>query len=169
MTSALADALIQKQTQDNQIVDVDEPSVQLVIVEMAGEQFALYGYQIKEILAQTPIYFVPGCTQVIEGVINVRGSIESVINLNLLLQLDNDTQEAANHILLSSTPALTTGIKVTQVLDMLDTVASNLQPAPSTTPAHLVNFVSKVLEYHGKPVAILDLDKIFTDYVEKLG
>jgi len=167
--SKLSQALTQRREINKDIVNVDEPSVKLVIVLMGGDYFAFHGNHIREILAQTDVFFMPGCPDSMEGVINLRGNIESVIRLHSMLQLPSPSNIDNTHILLGQTSSMNSGIRVEQVIDMIDVVESALQSPPSTLPPHLSALVSSVIQFEQKPVAVLDLERIFADYQRGLG
>lgn len=77
-----------RQSNDDTIIDVDEPCQQLVLFRLAEQRFALPGSAVNEILnGDQPVYFVPGLPASTEGVIHLRGNIESVVTLQALLGL----------------------------------------------------------------------------------
>jgi purine-binding chemotaxis protein CheW len=152
-----------------EIVNVDESTVKLVIFELGGEWFAFPGEAIREILPQVDIFFVPGCPSSLEGVINVRGDIESVINLAELLGKSAAQTEPTSSILRGHGGGMHSGIRVDRVVDVLDVVQSAIQPAPATLPEHMRRVVSGLMRHQGVPVAILDLNHIFEDYHRGLG
>jgi len=167
--SKLSQALTQRREINKEIVNVDERSVKLVIVNMGGEYFAFHANHIREILAQTDVFFMPGCPDSMEGVINLRGNIESVIRLHSMLQLPAPSSTEDTHILLGHASSMSSGIRVEQVIDMIDVVESALQSPPSTLPPHLNALVSSVIQFEQRPVAVLDLERIFADYQRGLG
>jgi purine-binding chemotaxis protein CheW len=169
MTNKLTQALTKRREINRDIVNVDEPTVKLVIVSIAGECFAFHGNHIREILAQAKVFFIPGCPDSMEGVINLRGNIESVIQLQNMLQLATKDQIENSHILIGQTKSMSSGIRVDKVIDMIDIVESALQSPPNTLPAHLSNIVSSIIQFQQSPVAVLDLERIFTDYLRGLG
>jgi purine-binding chemotaxis protein CheW len=152
-----------------EIVNVDEPTVKLVIFELGGEWFAFPGEAIREILPQVDIFFVPGCPSSLEGVINVRGDIESVIRLAELLGKPATETSVTSSILRGQGGGMHSGIRVDRVVDVLDVVQSAIQPAPTTLPEHMRRIVSGLMQHQDMPVAILDLDRIFEDYHRGLG
>lgn len=164
----LDQVLVQRRDASREIVDVDEPSIKLVIFELGGEWFAFPGEAIREILPQVDIYFVPGCPTSLEGVINVRGDIESVIRLAELLGKPI-TETASSSILRGVGGGMHSGIRVDRVVDVLDVVQSAIQAPPSTLPEHMRHIVSGLMRHQGTPVAILDLNRIFEDYHRGLG
>ena len=152
-----------------EIVNVDEPIVKLVIFELGGEWFAFPGEAIREILPPADVYFVPGCPSSLEGVINVRGDIESVIRLAELLGKPATDPVPTSSILRGHGGGIHSGIRVDRVVDVLDVVQSAIQPPPTTLPEHMRRVVSGLIRHQDTPVVILDLNRIFEDYQRGLG
>jgi purine-binding chemotaxis protein CheW len=153
------------------IVNVDEPLTKLVIFALGNDWFAFNGVRIQEILLQTGMFFVPGCPPSLEGVINVRGDIKSVIRLNeiLHLPLTSEAHPATPTILLGQTNSMSSGIRVDRVVDVIDIPQSSIFSPPATLPEHMRILVLGVFRYQAQSVAILDLERIFADYMRGLG
>ncbi|WP_328986349.1 chemotaxis protein CheW [Thiorhodovibrio winogradskyi] len=150
--------------QAGEVVDVDEPSVKLVIFTLAEQRFALPGAQVREILAAPQVYRVPGAPATLEGVISVRGEIESVLCLRTLLQLPPTT--AGNKaVLLTRGERLHTGLRIDEVIDLCDQPESALQPAPDTLPGNLRPYVRHLTELGGRGVSLLDLEALLAAYI----
>lgn len=165
----LDQVLTQRREANQEIVNVDEPAAKLVIFRLHEDWFAFYGNKIREILSQVEVFFVPGCPASLEGVINVRGDIESVIALHELLRLPQSAAARASSVLLGSGGGMTSGIRVDQVIDVVDVPQSSIHAPPANLPEHLRPLVCGVLRFKEKPVAVLDLDRIFSDYGNGLG
>jgi len=167
--TSLDQILAKRQTSNKEIVNVDEPMIKLVIFALGDDWFAFHGDRIREILTKASIFFVPGCPGSLEGVINVRGDIESVIRLNELLQVPLPEGTTSSAILLGSGVAMNSGIRVDRVVDVIDTPQSFIQPPPSNLPEQMRPFVSGLLRFKERPVSVLDLEQIFSQYVKGLG
>lgn len=152
-----------------EIVNVDEPTVKLVIFELGGDWYAFPGDAIREILPPAEVYFVPGCPPSLEGVINVRGDIESVIRLAELLGKPMTDPASTSMILRGSGGGMRSGIRVDRVVDVLDVVQSSIQPPPAALPENMRRHVSGLTLHQGLPVAILDIARLFEDYHRGLG
>ena len=152
-----------------EVVDIDEAAVKLVIFALGDEWFAFSGKQIREILVYKDIFFVPGCPASLEGVINVRGDIESVIRLNELLHLPLPETESAGEILLGRNAVMTSGIRVDRVIDVIDFPESLIQPPPANLADFMRVLVAGIFTFKQKIVTWLDLEQIFTHYLKGLG
>jgi purine-binding chemotaxis protein CheW len=93
--TTLDQVLTQRRESRQEIVNVDEPTVKLVIFALGEKYFAFHGERIREILAQADVFFVPGSPASLEGVINVRGDIESVIRPHEMLHLPENNMRPA--------------------------------------------------------------------------
>lgn len=167
--TTLEQVLTQRREASQEIVDVDEAAVKLVIFTLGEAYFAFHGACIREILAQADVFFVPGCPPSLEGVINVRGDIESVIRLHEMLHLPDTAPARTSSILLGSGGGMSSGIRVDRVVDVLDVAQSSIQPPPATLPEHLRLLVLGVLQFDAQPVTVLNLDRMFADYARGLG
>jgi len=165
----LDEVITQRRDARKEIVDVDQAMVKLVIFELGRDWFAFRGECIQEILANADVFFVPGCPPSLEGVINVRGDIESVIRLHTLLQLPDSPVGKASFVLLGRGAGMLSGIRVDRVVDVVDVPQSQVQAPPATLPDALRTVVSGVLRFQQRPVTVLDLDVLFADYARGLG
>lgn len=165
----LEQILAKRQLARKEIVNVDEPAIKLVIFALGDDWFAFHGERIREILAKATLYFVPGCPASLEGVINVRGDIESVIRLNELLQVPVPEAGRQPAILLGSGTAMNSGISVDAVIDVIDIPQSFIQPPSANLPEQLRPYTSGLLHFKEKAVTVLNLEQIFNQYAQGLG
>jgi purine-binding chemotaxis protein CheW len=169
-TSQIDQILLQRENAGTQIIDVEEPTVKLVIFALGSAWFAFHGHAICEILTQTTVYFVPGCPPALEGVMNVRGDIESVIHLHTLLHgsapanVASQTRTAASSILLGQGAGIRSGMRVDSVVDVVDLPASTIQPAPPALEGATRHWVTGVLCFKDRPVSVIDLALLFADF-----
>lgn len=173
MSSQLEQLLAQQHTRAQDIVDVDEPVIKLVIFSVAEHYFALPGTAVKEVLeGSEAVFFVPGMPSSVEGVINVRGDIESLIQLNGLLQLPNTAEKHTLHstsILLARGNNMHSGLRADRLLDVVDIALSQIKPAPDALPEYLQPYVTGLLEFSGLAVAVLDIDALFSAWQKGQG
>ncbi len=161
----------QKIGHDKEVVDVNEKTIKVVIFSLGDECFAFYADSVTEILAEnSSVFFVPGCPASLSGVINVRGSIESVIDIAMFLKLENQTNDKKTYtILLAKNPEMTSGVAVDKIIDVVDIPERIIQEAPDTIPLHLRPYISDVFEFDVHAVSLLNLEQIFKDYQQGLS
>ncbi len=167
--TSLDDILSQRHDAQRAVVNVDEPQLKLVVFALGGQWFAFHGSSVREILAQPTVHFVPGCPSSLEGVIHVRGDIESVLRLHELLHLPAPANPTGSSIVLGEGAGVRSGLRVDRVIDVVDLPQSALQPPPATLAAPLRTLVLGVLSLQGQAVTLLDLERLLGDYVQTLG
>jgi purine-binding chemotaxis protein CheW len=142
-------------------VDLEPPRVKLVIFTVGADRYAFHGRHVREILSQQPVFFVPGCPPVLEGVVNVRGDIESVLRLDVALGQAATPGDRDGVILLAEGGGLRSGVRVGRVLDVLDVAEELIQPPLATWPERLRTLVVGEFSHQGEGVVLLDLERLF--------
>lgn len=174
MTNSQLDQLLNEQViNDQEIVDVDEAVIKLVIFRLAEQHFAFAGANISEVLqGDEAVHFLPGMPASVEGVMNVRGDIESVIRLDTLLQLASKPVNAnleKSSILLASSKTMHSGLRVDQLIDVADLPESQLKSPPDAMPEHLRPFAISLFSFNDLAVTLLDLDAVFAAWLAEQG
>ena len=159
-TDNLVDAL-KKRRESSRIIDVDERKVKVVIFLLSSGLYAFYGEEVREILPPCNIFYVPGALENILGVINVRGDIESVINIHRVLGLPASQKSSKSRILLAQAEGIRSGILVDSVEDVLDIPADSIRPPLSTIDISLKDFISGEISYSSRNISILQAEAIF--------
>lgn len=150
-----------KRRKQGKVVDVEEEKAKLVIFSLLDDCFAFYGSDIKEILPPQTIYFVPGAPDFIMGVINNRGDVESVININRFLGFPDSEMGSQSRIALAEGAGIRSGILVDSILDVMDVPISSIGPPLSTLDEGKKEFVTGEMAYANKNVTVLSVGKIF--------
>ncbi len=143
------------------IVDVEEAQRKFVIFSLLADAYAFNGSEVKEILPLLPVYYVPGCPPFMPGVINVRGTIESVINMNSFLGMPDSTPSPHSRIAIVEAGGVRSGIIVDSVADVVDIPESSVRPTLATLSASISEYVAGEFMNGERNVTILDAGKIF--------
>lgn len=144
-----------------QIVDVEEERIQVVIFRLNDTLFAIYGSDAKEVLEVEKITVVPGSPDFILGIVNVRGDVESVIDLSRFLHLPPERESEKLRIIIAQNGEVRSGIRVSAIEDVVDIPKSALGPAISTLSESMREHVAGETEYRGRSVTVLDVGRIF--------
>lgn len=169
MSEQLEQILSHYQDENREIANVDEPQCSLVLFKIADKNFAFYGSQIKEILADRPISWVPGCPPTLEGVINHRGRVESVISINPLLETPASDSVGKRTILIGRSQKMQSGILVDKLVDVLDVAQSLIHPTADNLSAAMQKVVVGIVPVGHEYYALVDLNLIFERYLETSG
>lgn len=157
---------IRRRKRQDAVVGVEESKTKLVIFTLGTNHYALFGEDVKEILSALKIYPVPGTPQFILGIINVRGDIQSVIDINLFMGLKPTETADHSRIIIAERGGVRSGILVDSVEDVLDVPHTAIQSAISTLNDSVRYFVAGELSYKHYNVTVLDAGKLFEKMTE---
>lgn len=153
---------INKRKEQLKIDSVEQAKIGLVIFTLGNDLFAFKDTDVKEILSYREITFVPGCSDNFLGIINVRGDIESVINIHKLIRIPEKKPGRETRIIITAKGELHSGILVDSVNDVIEIPESVLKPPLSTIDPIIAEYaVAGEILYDQKYVTILDVGKIF--------
>lgn len=101
---------------------------QLVIFQLNEQQYALPIQETQEIIRMTAITQVPNTRHYVEGIINLRGSIVPVINLNKRLGLTVNEYNDATRIIVVEHEGQKVGMIVDNVLEVGRFTEDEIEP-----------------------------------------
>ncbi len=143
-------------------VQADAETRNLVVFALNGDLYAFDSAEVRELLPCGTITFVPGCPDVIKGIINVRGDIESVLNLHRIMELPPSEPTRASRIVIAVNGGIRSGILVDAVVDVVAAPADGVKRPLSTLDKAVRQFaVGGETLYEGRYVTLLDVGKIF--------
>jgi purine-binding chemotaxis protein CheW len=135
---------------------VKEPLIILVIFEIRGAYFALKGLDVSEIIPIKKINPVPTAPKHILGLVNIRGEIESVLEIGDFLGLPAEERNLNNRIMILEKESIRAGILASSVLDVVDIKKSQIRDAGSTLYHDFKDWVSGELDYDNHTVTLLN-------------
>ncbi len=157
---------IHKRRQKPEAGEVEASKVKLVIFTLGTHHYALFGEEVKEILTMLRIYPVPGTPAFILGIVNVRGDIQSVIDINLFLGQPGTEPTPRSRIIIAEKAGVRSGILVDSVEDVLDVSQTAIQKTLSTLNDSVRSFVAGELTYKHHNVTVLDAGQLFEKMTE---
>ena len=131
---------------------------------LGGDVYAIGILSIKEIIEYTPMTEVPLMPPCIRGVINLRGAVVPVMDLQVRFgQAPRPvTKRTCIVIVEVNTPEgqQVMGVVVDAVNEVLDIDASDIEPPPSFGTRIRSDFISGMAKVHGKFVILLDVNRV---------
>lgn len=151
---------LQRLKEKERVVEVEEERIKLALFSLSGDLYAFRGEEVREILPWCEITWVPGAPQFIPGLINVRGDIESVLDVRYLLGLA-EAGRPGGLIIIAEKSGIRSGIIADTIEDVVDLPISGIKPTIATLDGDVREFVAGELEYLTKNVTLLDIGRIF--------
>ncbi|WP_342679410.1 chemotaxis protein CheW [Methanofollis sp. UBA420] len=125
-------------------------TIDVVEFEISGTRYALDILLAREIVEMIPITPVPLAPPYIAGIINLRGEITNIINLNTLLQLP-DRVEVTNRKIIVLVPEVAGGSNLGIIVDDVHSVMQVSEDDVETMDAALCHeaFVKGIIKIGG--------------------
>lgn len=140
-------------------IDVQEEMVKIVVFISGRNRYAFFGREITEILPACPISWVPGLPDYLPGLINVRGDVESVIDIRQFL---GEEKISSDNFLIAMAVRdhFRSGILIDNIEDVLDIPLSTITPPLSTLDGAARDLVIGEVEISGEITSLLDIGKL---------
>jgi len=153
--------MAEKQLQDAKAKSGDE--LQLVVFNIGTEEFGVEIMNVQEIIRMTNITKIPQASGYVKGIINLRGRIIVVINLNVIMGMESKEQNENNRIIVADIGETVMGFIVDSVSEVIRLPESSVEPAPAVIANKIgTEYVHGVGKMEDRLLILLDLDKILS-------
>ena len=129
--------------------------MQFVVFKLGEEHFAVETEKIQSINDMMTITEVPKSPDYIKGLINLRGSIKSLVDINLLLNINSENKK--NNIIILKLYEEEIGISVDEVEEVIEVDESNIQKLPSNNTE---NYIKGIINLNGKLFTVIEIEKL---------
>jgi purine-binding chemotaxis protein CheW len=133
-------------------------TMQVVIFKLNEEQFAVETGKVQSINDAMEITKVPKAPAHIKGLINLRGNVISLLDINLLLGTPKQDEKQNNIIILEMEDELV-GITVDQVDEVLDVEEELIEKVNDGKKA----YIEGVINFKDRIVTLIDIDKLLSN------
>lgn len=145
-------------------------TVQVIVFKLGEERYGVDISQVREIIRPTQITKIPNAPDFVEGVINLRGQITTIVNLRKRFglppkQIDNDTR-----IIVVEYNNAVIGMMVDTVNEVKYLSQKDIEPLPSIiTSREEAKFLKGVGKLPDGLLILIDLNKVLNEgEVERL-
>ncbi|HFB64260.1 MAG TPA: chemotaxis protein CheW [Aeromonadales bacterium] len=152
----------------------DDPILQYVTFKLAKESYGINVMQVKEVLRYTEIAPVPGAPSYVLGIINLRGSVVTVIDTSQRFGLPTAEITDNTRIVIIEAEGHEIGILVEAVSEVVYLKQSEIETAPNVGNDESSKFIQGVCNRNNELLILVDLNKLlgeaewaeldFTDY-----
>lgn len=129
--------------------------MQFVIFKLGEEHFAVETDKVLSINDMMAITKVPKAPNYIKGLINLRGSIKSLVDINLLLNIESNKEQ--NNIIILKVDDEELGITVDEVEEVLDIEEQRLQKLEThNTEA----YIKGIIDLENRLLTVINIEKL---------
>lgn len=110
-----------------------QSSADLLTFEIAHERFGIPLASVREIIRAVSFSRLPKAPSVIEGVINLRGSVVPVLDIRARFRLPRKPTELSDHLIVAEANRRVVAIRVDRALDLLHIESNNIDDVKTVT------------------------------------
>jgi len=171
--------LAAERRREKQVVDVEVEKTLIVVFRLhshsapgkaaSASEAGFYGLRaagVESIVTIQDITFLPGTPPWILGVVNVRGEIESVLDLKAVLGLGQAELTDHSRLLIAQDGDLRSGLLVDQMVDIAEIAPNTISPPPTPLEGGKGIYVEGETLYAASTLVILSLPQIFRQALE---
>jgi purine-binding chemotaxis protein CheW len=136
------------------------PELHIVGFQVGRETYGVPITSLHEIVRVPEITAVPDAPDYMEGVINLRGKIVSVIDLRKRFGEAKRVLNRRNRILVVEHGGRLCGLIVDSASEVLKIPATEIEPSPATLQEGGLHCVTGLGKYKGRLIVLLDMAKL---------
>ncbi|EGO87764.1 purine-binding chemotaxis protein CheW [Clostridium botulinum C] len=133
--------------------------MQVVIFKLGDEQIAVETAKVQGINDMMEITKVPNAPNHIKGLINLRGNVISLLDINLLLNISKKENQEHGNIIILKMEDEQIGITVDQVDEVLEIEEDILEKVDDSNKA----YIKGIINFKTRVVTLIDIDKLFAN------
>lgn len=130
--------------------------MQVLIFKLGDEKFAVETSKVQVINDMMEVTKVPNAPSYIRGLINLRGNIISLLDINLLLSMSNREGTQENVIILNMEEEQV-GISVDEVEEVIDVEEELMEKMQDQGSKP---YIKGIINFGDKIVTLIDIDKL---------
>ncbi len=142
---------------------------QLVVFDLASENYGVDIDDVREIIRMQNITKVPGAHSFVEGVINLRGRVVPVVDLRKRLSLDIGEQTKESRIVVMDINGQDVGVIVDGVTEVSRISLSLIDPPSSMITSTDSDYLKGIAKLENKMIILLDLNKVLSGIENELS
>jgi purine-binding chemotaxis protein CheW len=141
----------------------DDQVLQWVTFQLDNETYGVNVMAVKEVLKFQDIAPVPGAPDYVMGIINIRGTVISVINTRRRFGLPDREADDNTRIVIIEIGRHVIGIVVDSVAEVVYLRRSEIETAPQVNKDETARFITGVCHRDDALLILVELDKLLTE------
>jgi purine-binding chemotaxis protein CheW len=159
--SVLSNATADAETRDEERIEADaEGAIEVLTFVIANEEYAIDIELVVEIMIPGGITRVPNADRNITGIISLRGTIVTILDIRRTLGHEPGTVDPDSRIVVVRDSGGSAGFMVDKVLRVVKMRPEELEAQPVATPEERNDMIKGVFRRTGSLSILLDIDRL---------
>lgn len=141
-----------------------------IVFNLADQKYCIDIVDISEIILYQNTIDLPNTPPFVEGLINLRGDVVSVISLAKRLGKTSNVEKENQKIIMTSNSGLNLGFLVDDVSEMITAEDSEITPPPAIVCSQNTTYMNGVINKNDHMYLIIDISHLLSDMeISQLG
>ncbi|MGH7820350.1 MAG: chemotaxis protein CheW [Candidatus Binatia bacterium] len=136
-------------------------SLQILVFEVGGQRYALRSPDVRELVRAVTIVRLPKAPAIVEGIINVRGTVVPVLDIRARFRLPARPAAHTDHLILARAGPRLVALRADRALGLVRVDAKDVDDAAAVIPA--AEYVSGVAKLPDGLALIHDLHTFLSE------
>jgi purine-binding chemotaxis protein CheW len=141
-------------------MDSGVQDIQLACFNLGDDLFAVDIMRIREIILPLKLSSLPGSSQLLEGVINLRGTVIPVMDMRKRFGMPAAPDNVTGKLLIVSLARLTLALAVDNVMEVITVPAGEIKPMLDNSEGFSMDHLLGVCLSDDRVFMILDVDSL---------
>lgn len=146
----------------NKIHSTQDKVLQWVTFHLDNETYGVNVMAVKEVLRYTDIAPVPGAPDYVLGIINIRGTVISVINTRRRFGLQDQEPTDNTRIVIIEVGKHVVGIMVDSVAEVVYLKQSEIETSPTVGKDDSARFIQGVCNKNDELLILVEFEKLLS-------
>ncbi len=133
---------------------------QLVVFTIDKEEFGVDIEDVNIIEHMMDIFKIPNTPDYIEGMVNLRGKIHTIINLRKRFHMPDTESDQDRRIIIVKSSISAIGLIVDSVKEIITVDEENIEAAPKSLSQLKERYISSMAKAGERIIMLLDLEKV---------
>ena len=147
---------------ENQSAKVDSRAGKYLTFFLANEEYGVEILKVQEIIGRMPITPLPLTSRYIRGVVNLRGKIHPIMDLNIKFGMNQTEITDETCIIVIKTSSIMMGILVDKVSEVVNVASDEIEDAPFFGSEVNTEYLLGIGKTGGRIRMLLDIEKVIT-------
>ena len=145
-----------------------ENPLQLISFAIGNDQYGVDIMAVREIKGWTDITPLPGQSEYVRGVLNLRGAIVPIIDLRCRFSQGLTKATPLHIVIIVQIAERPIGLLADRVLDIVSLDDVGIKPVPKVAQSMQANFLSGLITTEAGMIALIDLPNLLAGQLEEL-
>lgn len=148
------------------IADQEGAALQLISFAIGDDQYGVDIMAVREIKGWTDITPLPGQSEYVRGVLNLRGAIVPIVDLRCRFGQGLTKASPLHIVIIVQIAERAIGLLADRVLDIVSLDEAEIKPVPRVAQSGRAGFLSGLITVEAGMIALIDLPNLLAGHLD---